>query len=193
MNQSLTVVLPVRNAESTLGQHVAELLEIGGEITSVFRLYIVDDGSTDDTYDTAVEISSRFPQVRVTRNSHRRGLGSTLRQLRSQAGGGLFLVHDGVSEIDSSEIRQLWLEHVAADDSVTMDDLHRVSAAHSTMELAHSRISGFHKVLSVGNATDSQDANLSRREAGAQTGVGAIPPLPRPNFMGSLANFALGE
>jgi len=189
-------VLPVRNAESTLGQHVEEMLEIGGEITHAFRLYIVDDGSTDDTYDTAVEISSRYPQVRVTRNSHRRGLGSTLRQLRSQNGGGLFLVHDGVSEVEPGEIRQMWLEHLAADDeAVSIDDLHRVSAAHSAMELAHSRITGFHKVLSVGNAAEVEvdGADLSRRESHAQTGVGAIPSLPRPNFIGSLANFALGE
>lgn len=196
MNRSLTVVLPVRNAETTLKQHVADLLEIGGELTDSFRLYLVDDGSTDDTYDAALEIASRYPQIRVTRNSHRRGLGSTLRQLRSQAGGGMFLVHDGVSEVEPSQIRQMWMEQLAAsDDSVSIDELQRVSDTHSIMELAHTRLTGFHSVMSAGASTnrDAEEPELTRREPLPQKGVGAIPSLPRPKFVDSLANFALGE
>ncbi len=107
-NKSLTVVLPVYNGETRLRKSVHEILELASELTSKFGVLIIDDGSSDDTYEVAEELAAHFPQVTVRRHRQRRGLGSAIdyaqRRLRSDA----IIVHDGVTPIDAGEIRSLW-------------------------------------------------------------------------------------
>ena len=193
MNPSLTVVLPVHNAEATLSRNVIDALEVAGELTEGFRILIVDDGSTDDTFDTAVELSNRFPQVLVMRNAQSRGLGPTLRSVKSKITSEIVIVHDGTSKIDANQIRSLWREHHAKSamaEPVSIHDLHLASKTHESMAAAHSKLMGFQLLT-----TDPREDNEmpERRAADKQNGVGVIPPLPRPNFLGSLTNFALGE
>lgn len=196
MTRNLTIVLPVHNAEATLSRDVANVLEVAGELVPAMQVIIVDDGSEDDTYDIAVELATRYPQIRVARNAVREGLGRALNTLRGELSGEFVLVHDGASRIDADQIRRLWLDQQpqtlgnAMDEPATIDDL-RVAAMHNTMAAAHSRLAGFQLMLAP-SAND--DRQLARRDQKQQKqGVGVIPPLPRPNFMGALANFALGE
>lgn len=199
MARSLTVVLPVRNAEASLRGHVDDVLHLASELTPSFSVLIVDDGSTDDTYDLAVELATRYPQLRVLRNSRQRGLGPTLRSVRTLIKSDVVVVHDGASKVDVEEIRSLWfdphhrtpnLKGSGMNSDVSLDDLRIAAAGHAAMAAAHSRLLGF-QLMTTATATQGQD--LTRREATRQQNVGTIPPLPRPNFLGSLANFALGE
>lgn len=196
MTENLTIVLPVHNAEATLARDVADVLEVAGELVQAMRVIIVDDGSVDDTYDIAAELATRYPQIRVMRHAIREGLGKAMQTLRSDLAGDFVLVHDGASRIDAHQIRQLWLEQQsqrggnAMKQPVSIDDL-RVSSMHHSMAAAHTRLAGFQRLMSP---TASDDRQLARRDQKQhQKGVGVIPPLPRPNFMGALANFALGE
>jgi glycosyltransferase involved in cell wall biosynthesis len=206
VTRNLTVVLPVYNAEATLSRDVTEVLEVAGELAGSVRLFIVDDGSIDDTYDTAAELSFRYPQVHVLRHAERRGLGQAIEALRAKVAGDFVLVHDGASRIDAHQIRQLWFAEqsraasfspvsIAATaktkEPVTIDDLRFVSAMHGSMAAAHARLAGFQRLLVT--PVETADRQLTRRDRERRKGVGVIPPLPRPNFMGALANFALGE
>ena len=207
---TLTVVLPVRNAEASLQGQVTEVLEMASELTEGFRVLIVDDASTDDTFELAVELSARYPQIEVKRNAIQRGIGPTLESIRTEITSDVVVVHDGVSAINANEIRKLWLDqqprtfqqqaplHPASTrGEVSIDDLRLAAATHQAMAVAHSKLLGFQLISPATNAQASgaSQANgaLSRRESPQQQGVGVIPPLPRPNFMGALANFALGE
>src|SRR3990172_7759911 len=76
LNKSLTIVLPVHNAESRLRTNVRELLELASELTAKFGVLIIDDGSTDATYEVAEELAAHFPQVSVRRHRQCRGLGA---------------------------------------------------------------------------------------------------------------------
>ena len=193
VSKALTVVLPVHNAEATLSRDVNEVLEIAGELASNLRLFIVDDGSTDDTFDIATELATKLPQLRVVRHSQKQGLGPAIESLRNEVTGDFVLVHDGASPIDAAQIRRLWLEErqavaASSEGDASIDDLHLAAAVHNTMAAAHARIAGFRNL-----STLFSDAQLTRRDEQQKAGVGVIPPLPRPNFMGALANFALGE
>ncbi|MGI9457070.1 MAG: glycosyltransferase [Aeoliella sp.] len=201
MTPTLTVVLPVHNAEASLRRHVTDVLEMAGELTDGFRVLIVDDGSSDDTFDLAVELSTRYPQVDVLRNARQRGLGPTLRSVRSEVSSDVVVVHDGTSPMDANQIRRLWTERqfrtaatmhpASARGEVSIDDLKLATTTHTAMAAAHSQLLGF-QLLAVEHVS-STSGQLTRRESPKQQGVGVIPPLPRPNFMGALANFALGE
>jgi glycosyltransferase involved in cell wall biosynthesis len=213
-NKSLTVVLPVYNGETRLRKSVSDILELASELTSKFGVLIIDDGSNDATYEVAEELAAHFPQVTVRRNRQRRGLGSVIdfaqRRLRSDA----IIVHDGVTPIDSGEIKSLWQSwsgEVTADKAGVssstsakgpMSELANLPAVHAAMQRAHDRILGFQMVapLPFDDAFAEWDtpaaANTLRndsRRAAKPGSIGEIPALPRPKFLRAVANFALGE
>ena len=70
--------MPVRNAENTLRGEVESLLEVLPELTDRFEIIVVDDGSSDHTWEAAAELSRKFPQVRVMRNEHPLGRAAAL-------------------------------------------------------------------------------------------------------------------
>lgn len=107
MNPSLTVVLPLRNVESTLPTFLADLLEILPDITSKFEVVMVDDGSTDHTIDVAHEQSLAYPQVQLLVHPAKLGSQESLRSaIRYSHGEQLLLVSD-IAEFDPQELTKL--------------------------------------------------------------------------------------
>ncbi len=108
MSPTLSVVLPVRNAESSLRSQVDKLLEILPDLTHRFELVIVDDGSTDHTPDIVQDIQAEFPQVRYTRHAQNRNSQKPADTGISQCRGDVVIVQDEASEVRPSDIKRLW-------------------------------------------------------------------------------------
>lgn len=215
LNKSLTIVLPVYNGESRLRRSVVELLELASDLTKEFSILIIDDGSTDHTYEVAGELASRYPQVSVRRHRTRRGLGPTLEGIQRHVKSDVVIVHDGVTPIDTNHVRDLWRRHLlelpamqrklgtqTAPTTASVKDLGDLRSLHESMARAHQRVLGFQWITPLRHdETHAADVSISARSTsptGAQlpadpAGVGRIPPLPRPNFLSALAQFALGE
>jgi Glycosyl transferase family 2 len=214
LNKSLMIVLPIYNGETRLRKCVGELLELASELTTRFGVLIIDDGSTDATYEVAEELAAHFPQVSVERRRHRRGLGPTIdyaeRHIRSDA----VIVHDGITPIDPKQVRSLWRNCLAqsgdgdknAPGSAALQsdicDFADLPAIHAAMEKAHDRVLGFQWITPLTQTrADSMDApgvaaGLPRTDAAhskRRAGMGQIPVFPRPKFLSALADFALGE
>lgn len=192
METSLTIVLPVHNAEPHLARNITRVLEVAGELTPRFELLVVDDGSTDDSYEVAMESATRYPQVSVVRSGVRRGLGATLRDAKRHASGRVVIVHDGVSTINAEDLRALYL---GAEEEVSVSDLRRPSQTHAAMVAAHDRLRGFQVIEAEPSQYEEPAATRTHKPATTDKpkGVGQIPPLPKPNFMGAVGDFALGE
>ncbi|MHB8971126.1 MAG: glycosyltransferase family 2 protein [Pirellulaceae bacterium] len=105
---SLSVVLPVHNAESSLTHNVYELLEVLPEIAVRFEVLIVDDGSTDHTGEIAHELSRCYPQVHVVRHARRRGAAAAIQTGLAGTVGDVVFVHDEATPISAAELRHLW-------------------------------------------------------------------------------------
>jgi glycosyltransferase involved in cell wall biosynthesis len=108
LNRSLSVLLPVHNAQSSLATKVEEILELLPELTERFELLITDDGSTDGTWEAACELARRYPQIRLLREPMRRGAEYAVRQSSSVARGEAVIAHDGEPAIDVRAISRLW-------------------------------------------------------------------------------------
>lgn len=214
-NKSLTIVLPVYNGESRLTHHVTEMLELASELTSQFEVMIVDDGSTDDTSAVAQELATQFPQISIRRHRHRRGLGPIISMVQRRVSTDVVIVHDGVTPINSVEVRRLWHQSAAEAQphkggrtagsspyKPSVRDLAGIRATHTAMALAHERVLGFH-LLQPMREEDIAAASLASAPLAGPAGkksqpmdrsnVGQIPLLPRPNFLSAVADFALGE
>ncbi len=107
LNRSLSVLLPVHNAQRTLENDVSEILDIVPELVSQFELLIIDDGSADGTWEVASDLSRRYPQVKVLRQSMRQGPAVAIHAGAKQTRGEIVIAHDGQPGIDAGEIASL--------------------------------------------------------------------------------------
>jgi hypothetical protein len=210
--KSLTIVLPVYNAESQLRKNVNELLELASELTAKFGVLIIDDGSTDATNEVAEELAAHYPQVSLQRHRHRRGLGAAMEYVQRRVRSDAVIVHDGVTPIDSRQVRNLWRRWAAqsatsqsalsATSHLPGDicDFENLPAIHAAMERAHAQVIGFQMMTTQSGASSDDTAGepsiVPRGDAPhypQRSGVGQVPRLPRPKFLSALAEFALGE
>jgi glycosyltransferase involved in cell wall biosynthesis len=71
----VSVVVPARNEEATIGDVVARSFAAFAELGCVGEVLVVDDGSTDRTGAVLAELAGRYPSLYVF--SHRRSQGMT--------------------------------------------------------------------------------------------------------------------
>lgn len=219
VESSLTVVLPIQNAERTLRRDVSDVLEAASELTSRVEVLIVDDASTDDSFESATELAREYRQVQVMRRTRRQALTEVLREVRANVQSDIVIVHDGSSRVNSNQLRLIWRQQQVLGavrdaqgtgrEGVSFADLRRPSMVQPAMEAAHRRLWGFQRVATVptpaaapsaapaASSATASDENLRTDEAstGPKTrrGMGVIPSLPRANVLGSITQFTLGE
>ena len=97
LNRPLTVLLPVRDAQSSLAATVTEVLEMASDLSEHFELVIIDDGSSDATSEVAHELSRRYPQIRTLHYASPLGEEAALRAGFAQSGGDVVFVRGGRS------------------------------------------------------------------------------------------------
>jgi len=107
LKQQLTVVLPMYNCERYLRGSVLEVLDLAHSISALIGVVVVDDGSTDETYETACELARTYPQVKVLRQPVRQGLRAAMEMVGRRLSVEMVVVHDGVSPVDSSQLKTL--------------------------------------------------------------------------------------
>jgi cellulose synthase/poly-beta-1,6-N-acetylglucosamine synthase-like glycosyltransferase len=112
LERSVSVLLPVHNAQNTLARNVATVLDVLPELTDQFEVLIIDDGSTDGTEEVARELSREFPQVRVARHDARRGLAEALHTGLERTDSEIVFLRDTVDsmehEVHGDGMAQLW-------------------------------------------------------------------------------------
>ena len=108
MKTPLRVLLPVYNAQQRLAEVVAHVLEVLPEFADRFELVIIDDGSTDETAETARAVAAQFPQVSVIRHPVRLGLGEAIQTGLDEAAAEIILFGNGAYELDLDDLRTLW-------------------------------------------------------------------------------------
>jgi glycosyltransferase involved in cell wall biosynthesis len=96
MKDVLTVMIPAFNEERTLDiilKHVLERPEVG-------EVIVVDDGSTDRTWEIASSAARRDPRVRALRQEVNQGKGAAIRRAVSEASRQFALIQDADLEYD---------------------------------------------------------------------------------------------
>lgn len=151
----LTIVLPIYNHERQLRSTVLDILDLAGALHFNIEVVLVDDGSTDDTYEAACELARVFPQLVVLRQPFRQGLRSALELVRNSLEAELVLVHDGVSSVDMNQLQQMLLDAISSRyepmpasstdslDSVGSRRFCSTRSLHENMQRAHQSLLAF--------------------------------------------------
>jgi hypothetical protein len=108
LHSSITILLPIHNAQHRLERHVAEILDVLPELTNRFEVMIIDDGSTDDSFELARNLAIKFPQVSTLRHPRRLGLAQAVQSGLAQTDGDLVLVGDEQQGVRADDLRRLW-------------------------------------------------------------------------------------
>lgn len=101
----LSILIPVFNEEQTIGQVLEQILTT--PLPVGFELVIVDDDSSDRTFDVAQRVVSEYPSsipTKLIRNSDNQGKGKCILQALELASGDYVLVQDGDLEYSPTQI-----------------------------------------------------------------------------------------
>lgn len=114
MNDSLSMIVPVRDAEGTLVAQIHHLLDLLPDLTCRFEILVVDDGSSDHTVDLARDLAREYPQVKLLRHAVPLGRSAAIRTALNVASGGTILVQEDAGPVRAADLRRLWSLRVDA-------------------------------------------------------------------------------
>lgn len=194
MEPSLTVLLPVRNAQSTLTNHVQKVLEVASELSDRFELVIIDDGSDDATGEIADELIHRYPQVRTVHHGTPLGREAAVQTGLRQSSGEIVLLRseDETAAVDG--IVRLW-RATTRHDIPPSPSVGLSRAGIRSAGLRNTETAGRTAGPGIGQAAQAGFEVIDRRSATMSAGE-ASPPTSRParpNYLSKLRDFALGE
>lgn len=181
MERSLTVLLPVQNAQAGLSTAVHDLLDVLPELTQQFEVLIVDDGATEAASETAYELAKDFPQVRVVRQGSNSGREAAVQLGLQRSQGDVVVLGEPDCAERVQEIVRLWR---SVDTGNRTFSLSGPSVPHHSAQPDTGE--GFRMLTRRDAGVRSHDSRTaSRNESVTRHG--------RPNFLGHLKRFALGE
>jgi len=99
MNLVLSVVMPAYNETKTIASVLKKVLAQ----PSVMEVIVVDDCSTDGTWEFLQTLTSSNPKIRATRHSRNEGKGAALRTGISLATAPFLIIQDADLEYDPSD------------------------------------------------------------------------------------------
>jgi glycosyltransferase involved in cell wall biosynthesis len=99
----LSVVMPVYNEAAT----VAEVIQVVLAQRPVQQLFIVDDASTDGTWEKLQPLAQNEPRVKLVRHEVNQGKGAALRTGIARTTGPIVIIQDADLEYDPTEYHRL--------------------------------------------------------------------------------------
>lgn len=108
LERSLSLLLPVRDAQATLSETVHRILEVASDLTDRFELVIIDDGSTDATIEVADDLKRDYPQVRTARHGEPRGKRQAWQTGLRMCSGRIVLCQDPTVQAAVDDLPRVW-------------------------------------------------------------------------------------
>jgi len=169
------VLLPVKNAQSTLAPTVHKILDVVSEISEQIELLIIDDGSADATSEVAVELTRHYPQVQAICQSRSLGKEAAIRSALQKSTGEIALIHEEELGTPLDEIAK------------TLNSSSPSGQFFFRLDVAK----GPPGVMPVQSDRYAVDCDFSEHPHERQSLTSSRPA--RPNFLERLKNIVLGE
>jgi len=194
LKSSLSMILPVYNAQATLPGLIEQALEVLPDLTPRWELLVLDDGSTDATPEIARDLVRSWPQVSVILHRKRLGRNGWQRAGVEWSRGEILLLRDPDCQLDLGGLHKLWKRIVGQDVVVAREArpvaLGRTGArrAPSTRDVSLQMIRR-RALLDWATADREEDlqAYFARRKLQQQEvelrSLNAAPTVPRPKLI----------
>ena len=103
----LSILIPVYNERGVVERSLAQVLHAPLPENMERELIVVDDRSTDGTWDILERLAASEPRIRLFRHSVNQGKGAAVRTAIQHAGGEFCIVQDADLEYDPNEYSKL--------------------------------------------------------------------------------------
>jgi SAM-dependent methyltransferase len=103
----LSVLIPVFNERHVVETSIRRVLALRDELISSLEVIVVDDQSTDGTWEMLQRLAAEDDRIVLLRNSQNLGKGAALRNAIAHSTGDISIVHDADLEYDPSDIPSL--------------------------------------------------------------------------------------
>jgi glycosyltransferase involved in cell wall biosynthesis len=108
----LSVLVPVYNERHLVAASLARVLGLKSRLISKLEIVIVDDHSTDGTWEILQKIAAADNRIRLYRNERNEGKGSAIRTAIKHATGDVCIVHDADMEYNPADIPRLLIPFI---------------------------------------------------------------------------------
>lgn len=101
----LSIIIPLYNEEKTIGEVIDKLLNISWpENLGSYEIIIVDDCSSDNSYDIALKYTEKHPEILLKRHEINQGKGKAVKTGFEYSSGSLIIFQDADLELDPNDI-----------------------------------------------------------------------------------------
>ncbi len=107
MSVYLSIVVPLYNEEESVEKLVSRLLEVGGQFDFSYEIILVDDGSSDKTWEIMEQLKSSNPHLKGIKLRRNYGQTSAMVAGFDHASGEIIVTMDGDLQNDPSDIPML--------------------------------------------------------------------------------------
>lgn len=100
----LSVFFPFWNEEKNIAKVISSAILVAEKIAKKWEILIIDDGSTDKTYDIGQKLAKKNNNIRVISHHPNRGYGAALKEGFKNAKYDIVVFTDGDGQFDFSEV-----------------------------------------------------------------------------------------
>jgi glycosyltransferase involved in cell wall biosynthesis len=103
----LSILIPVYNERTVVERSISQVITASLPENMDRELVVVDDCSSDGTFEILERLAAAFPQIRLSRHERNRGKGAAVRTAIEKATGDFSLIQDADLEYDPAEYPRL--------------------------------------------------------------------------------------
>src|SRR6266496_154761 len=103
----VSLLMAAYNEEATLRRCVDRVLAAPLPVGLSREIVLIDDGSSDSTWEIALELATRHPELKVFQQPRNRGKGAALRRAIAEMTGDLAIFQDADLEYDPRDYGRL--------------------------------------------------------------------------------------
>src|SRR6478752_3817223 len=103
----VTLILPVHNERDNVGPLLAEIEQALGPTLRTYEVIVVDDGSTDDTYQVLRDLAAKKPYLRLLRFRRNYGQSAAFDAGFRHASGNVIVTLDADGQNDPADIPRM--------------------------------------------------------------------------------------
>lgn len=103
----VSILIPVYNERTVVERALSQVLSAPLPESMERELVVVDDCSSDGTFDILQRLAEMFPQIRLFRHEKNQGKGAAVRTAIGYASGDFSLIQDADLEYDPAEYQRL--------------------------------------------------------------------------------------